>query len=1160
MPRFIVQQLKIDRMPGFPTGIPRTFKFSSNINIIHGANATGKSSIARAISNLFWHEHHDKYQLSSNYSIDEQQTGELNIGFGKMYFTGLGPLKEPEQLRQPKANMSLYALSLESMINEKETTIAQIILRESNGGFDLKKIISEKERPLMKITGNHPVLKNYHSAKQAFLQQVDEQSGLTDRSSEIIDLKEQIEAADQAALQVQRLKDIIAWADATEEWKSQQSAFGQYHPDHEKMNGTEATLIGHAIKRKNALEDEYKQEEYKYKQSIESIQALALPQDGVDLDKLSAIQQKIRQWDDTLSKIDEHRTKLNGLAHSRKGLLHIIGEDADPSRLEPVGEDLITELENLIGAQLDHHHKKDGRQEQIGLVDKQLNELGVPAYPASVIAPAKESIHRWLQAPQEEKPSISRKFLLGIGIALLVTILMVLFLGKWLVIFAVPILIALYYLGNQQNVPIPNEQRQFEINRLHQLGIQIPSLLTPQSMTNLLISLMEAERIHQTGSLLRARKDLFVEELKKINDAIFQTEMSMSDIKRRVTNFPEFPSTPSPTYILRFLQAWVNWQKHTNAMQEIEGQIEKLQQQATQKEGECREQLNQIGQPFTTDTALLQQQLESLRHRENERRSLVKECAQALSNIQTIEARIKKEATDIEAMLEQFSPENRTLASIEALQRNHDAYTEARNRLQAMERQVASMYQHLDVEAVPDLFDQGRLAVTRSALQEALRTSMEQAERRDGLIKALTELELLISQARKGQQLEALMAKRDMELANLDRLLNDHLDALGLKAVSEILIETTDTESRPEILNAAGTYFALFTHGRYRLFVTPDDEGKFIVSDDLTGRRQDLSELSAATKIQLVLAVRLAYISHIEKGLALPIMVDEVMMNSDERRAEEIMGILASISRERQVFYFTASQAERSHWQSVLERTDPPVGHMFISLEGTLEMPPAIEAPIENPFKTAGEGVPSSEGLTHHEYGLMIDPPGFHSIISSSDQLHVWYLVEDPSVVEGLLRMHIHNWRILLSIWNQKIDIPGMDQSSMEQYESMIQVLSDFQELYRKGRNKPINEEVLKVSGAISPTFFERVCELMKKHKGDPRALIQSIDDKQLKGFGTKSRNELYDYLVKNDYLSESAPYSDDEIKSRVLISVNKYGLDQAMMERFFDRVFQGDL
>jgi hypothetical protein len=47
---------------------------------------------------------------------------------------------------------------------------------------------------------------------------------------------------------------------------------------------------------------------------------------------------------------------------------------------------------------------------------------------------------------------------------------------------------------------------------------------------------------------------------------------------------------------------------------------------------------------------------------------------------------------------------------------------------------------------------------------------------------------------------------------------------------------------------------------------------------------------------------------------------------------------------------------------------------------------------------------------------------------------------------------------------------------------------------------------------------------------------------------------------MKNDYLTESTPYSNEEIKSRMLISVDKYGLGQEVMERFFDRIFQGEL
>jgi chorismate mutase len=81
----------------------------------------------------------------------------------------------------------------------------------------------------------------------------------------------------------------------------------------------------------------------------------------------------------------------------------------------------------------------------------------------------------------------------------------------------------------------------------------------------------------------------------------------------------------------------------------------------------------------------------------------------------------------------------------------------------------------------------------------------------------------------------------------------------------------------------------------------------------------------------------------------------------------------------------------------------------------------------------------------------------------------------------------------------------------------------------------------------------------MKRHKGDPQALIDSIDRKELKGFSARFRQQLYEYLVKNDYLTESTPFSNEEIKSRMLISVDRYGLDQAMMERFFDRIFERD-
>ena len=84
MPRFIINKLKIDSMPGFPNGMPQTFEFSPRINIIHGANATGKSSLARAISTLFWHKQKNDYRIHSDFSSDQEGSGKISIGYGNV--------------------------------------------------------------------------------------------------------------------------------------------------------------------------------------------------------------------------------------------------------------------------------------------------------------------------------------------------------------------------------------------------------------------------------------------------------------------------------------------------------------------------------------------------------------------------------------------------------------------------------------------------------------------------------------------------------------------------------------------------------------------------------------------------------------------------------------------------------------------------------------------------------------------------------------------------------------------------------------------------------------------------------------------------------------------------------------------------------------------
>ena len=66
--------------------------------------------------------------------------------------------------------------------------------------------------------------------------------------------------------------------------------------------------------------------------------------------------------------------------------------------------------------------------------------------------------------------------------------------------------------------------------------------------------------------------------------------------------------------------------------------------------------------------------------------------------------------------------------------------------------------------------------------------------------------------------------------------------------------------------------------------------------------------------------------------MKVPLILDETLGNSDERRAQEIIDAAMEICRDgRQVFYFTAQQDEVSKWRQFLASSDD-VPHQLIDL------------------------------------------------------------------------------------------------------------------------------------------------------------------------------------------------------------------------------------
>jgi uncharacterized protein YhaN len=99
------------------------------------------------------------------------------------------------------------------------------------------------------------------------------------------------------------------------------------------------------------------------------------------------------------------------------------------------------------------------------------------------------------------------------------------------------------------------------------------------------------------------------------------------------------------------------------------------------------------------------------------------------------------------------------------------------------------------------------------------------------------------------------------------------------------------------------------TGGRYTRISTP--LGEFDPSIfDAAERQKGNERLSTGTAQQLYPALRLAYIQSLgERAPALPVLMDDVLVNFDDDRRERTAQLVAEFARDRQVVLFTCHES-----------------------------------------------------------------------------------------------------------------------------------------------------------------------------------------------------------------------------------------------------------
>ena len=353
--------------------------------------------------------------------------------------------------------------------------------------------------------------------------------------------------------------------------------------------------------------------------------------------------------------------------------------------------------------------------------------------------------------------------------------------------------------------------------------------------------------------------------------------------------------------------------------------------------------------------------------------------------------------------------------------------------------------------------------------------------------------------------------------------------ALEGAAMRELLGEMRERhrrEGRPRVLESADRLFREFTRDAYQLEDLEGDELRVARAD--SPARLGPAQLSSGTRTQLLMALRIAFAVEAERGEKLPFFFDEAMLTSDPERYAAIGSAVGEmVASGRQVFYLTAEPREEQELRRALPGV--PIKVHDLGTRAT-ELRVMVGDALE-PAPLAPVPAPGDETLA--EYGPKVgiwEVDGF----AEADSLHLLHLYpERLDVAYQILALRRTTVGSVRS-WIQTNNGGPWDGKERARFEALRSVAGRALALWREGRSRPLDAEVLRMGPLAKSTKLPDVLQLAEVVQWDARALLKELEDKKVKGLREKLREELRDDLEEQGLLPRSEPLSESTVRQSV--------------------------
>ena len=415
-------------------------------------------------------------------------------------------------------------------------------------------------------------------------------------------------------------------------------------------------------------------------------------------------------------------------------------------------------------------------------------------------------------------------------------------------------------------------------------------------------------------------------------------------------------------------------------------------------------------------------------------------------------------------------------------------------------------------------------------LKRQLRIAENQAGEHTDLIKAEAEISTRLQEARKSHALEDAAREKD----RAEEALKDKRDEALSCAATEVLLDEVEsafkTEREPDLLRRAREWFEQVTAHAFTLELRDTD--RFVARDKKLGELRALNELSSGTRMQLLLALRLAWTEDRERGgESLPLFFDEALTTSDVGRFSVMARTISRLADAgRQIFYLSARHHETALWKQATGTAPAMIDLAAVRFDSALADPDALRVETPPPL-------PPPDRLAAEEYAVLIRVHPVNPCVDAGG-VHLFHLLRDDL---NLLYRLLDTWRIgtlgqLESLLASDAARTAISHRHIRRrLRQRSRTARTWTELWCQGRGKPVDRAVLDQCPAIAPAFLNRAAELAGKREGDGQALVCALRAGKLKHFRNSKTDELEKWLADKGYVDD-APTLEREERRRMTL------------------------